>query len=544
ASESWVRGNAIYAPVDLIGSGTKAGERLVGVPIPQMPEEVILETIEKYAQAALRVKQAGFGMVLLHGGHGWFINQMMSPVINTRNDKWGGSIENRMRLPIMICDRIKEVCGKDFLIDFRFSAADVMNPGGYGIEDGVEMAKYIDGHVDLIHCSVGNHEVEESFTVVHPSMFLEEGCNLKYAAEVKKHVKTPVVTVGAFSDPAHMESVIAEGKADAIAIARGLLCDPELPNKARQGRDEDIDRCLQCLACFSGLLQTKHFSCALNPVTGRELENKFAACPVKHKKVMVAGGGIAGMKAALTAANLGHKVILCEISDHLGGVLRCEKDVSFKQKLDLYLERQAGRVFAHPNIEVKLNTAATYETAVQIEPDAIIAALGAKAVVPTFIPGWNRDNVFSAEHIYNDLSKSGKNVVILGGGLVGCELAVHLAMNGRSVTVLEMASRPNFEGNLLHGDAVLQKMKELGVKLKTGSKAVEIEQDGVITEDGTKYGADTVIYAVGQQSRRDETDALRFAAPEFYSVGDCNLPATIAKANKEAYYAARDMGRF
>ena len=298
---------------------------------------------------------------MLHGGHGWFLNQMMSPVINKRTDKWGGSIENRMRLPIMICDRIKEVCGKDFLIDFRFSAADVMNPGGYGIEDGVEMAKYIDGHVDLIHCSVGNHEVEESFVVVHPSMFLEEGCNLKYASEVKKHVSTPVVTVGAFSDPAHMEQVIAEGKADAIAIARGLLCDPELPNKARLGKVEDIDRCLQCLACFSGLLQTKHFSCALNPVTGRELENKFAPVTVKPKKVLVAGGGIAGMKAALTAADIGHKVLLLEKSDKLGGVLCCEKDVSFKQKLDLYLKMQAKRVFDHPNIEVKLNTPATVE---------------------------------------------------------------------------------------------------------------------------------------------------------------------------------------
>ena len=157
ASESYVNGNQIYAPVERMGEGTKAGARLHGVLIPEMPEEVILDTIEKFAQAALRCKQAGFGMVLVHGGHGWLLNQMMSPVINTRTDKWGGSLENRMRMPIAVCDRIREVCGRNFLIDFRFSAADVCNPGGYTPEDGIEMAKMIDGKVDIIHVSAGIH---------------------------------------------------------------------------------------------------------------------------------------------------------------------------------------------------------------------------------------------------------------------------------------------------------------------------------------------------------------------------------------------------
>ncbi len=542
SSESYIRGNEIYAPVACIGSGTKAGERLVGIPIPEMPEEIILEIIEKFAQAALRVKQAGFGMVLLHGGHGWLLNQMMNPKINTRTDKWGGSIENRMRMPIAICDRIKEVCGKDFLIDFRMSVADVMNPDGYTTEDGVEMAKMIDGHVDLIHCSVGNHEIEESFVVVHPSMFLEDGCNLKYAAEVKKHVKTPVVAVGAFSDPAHMEAVLAAGTVDAIAMARGLICDPDLPNKARMGKDEDIDRCLQCLSCFSGLLQTNQFCCAVNPVIGRELENKFDTTPVKAKKVLVAGGGIGGMKAALTAADRGHKVILCEKTGVLGGALRCEKTVSFKKKLDLYLNNQARRVSNHPNIEVRLNTPATKELALSLEPDAIIAALGARPVVPTFIKGYDLPHVFGAEEIYYHPEKAGKNIVILGGGLVGCELGIHLSMLGHDVTILEMASEPNFAGNKLHGEAVTAKLKELKIKLLTNTKALEITDAGVVSEKGL-HPADTVIYAVGQRALYEEVDELRFCAPEFYSVGDCNLPANIAKATKEGYYAARNIGR-
>lgn len=546
SGESYAQGHAIYAPVQRMGGGTKAGANLHGVLIPEMPEEVILETIEKYAEAAKRVKQAGFGMVLVHGGHGWLLNQMMSPVINTRTDKWGGSLENRMRMPIAICDRIKEVCGKDFLIDFRFSAADMMDPEGYTEEDGIQMAEMIDGHVDLIHCSVGNHEVEESFVIVHPSMFLEEGCNLKYAAAVKKRVKTPVVTVGAFSNPEQMEKVLADGTVDAIAIARGLICDPDLPNKARQGKDQDINRCLQCLACFSGLIQTKQFCCALNPVIGRELENKFDTTPVQPRKVMVAGGGIGGMEAALTAASRGHQVVLCEKSGQLGGVLRCEKQVSFKKKLDLYLDNQARRVMEHPNIEVRLNTPATKAVAEEIEPDAIIAALGARPVVPTFLKGYDLPHVLGAEEIYYHPEQAGHKVVILGGGLVGCELAIHLTQLGHEVTVLEMMDEPNFSGNFLHGEAVMAQIKQLGITLLTKTKAVEITADGVIGEnaDGQKhFPADTVVYAVGQRPVTDGLDELRGCAPEFYTVGDCNVPATIMKANKEAYYAARDIGR-
>lgn len=546
ASESYINGNQIYAPVERMGEGTKAGARLHGVLIPEMPEEVILETIEKFAEAALRCKQAGFGMVLVHGGHGWLLNQMMSPVINTRKDKWGGNLENRMRMPIAVCDRIKEVCGKDFLIDFRFSAADVCNPNGYTPEDGIDMAKMIDGHVDLIHCSVGNHEVEESFVVVHPSMFLEDACNLKYAAEVKKHVKTPVVAVGAFSDPQLMEDTLASGVVDAIAMARGLIADPDFPLKARQGKEEDINRCLRCYQCFSGLLDTKQFCCAINPVIGRELENKFDTIPYQRKKVLVAGGGISGMEAALESAKRGHNVILVEKKGKLGGALLCESEVSFKKNLDRYLTMQAKRVMENSQIEVRLNTEATGELAESIEPDVIIAALGARPVIPTFIPGYDRANVVGAEEVYYDLTKAGKKVVLLGGGLVGCELGIHLAINGRDVTILEMASTPNFAGNMLHGEAVMAQIGIYGIHLMTNTKAVEILENGVKAEgsEGEVFvEADTVIYAVGQRALSDEVDKLRFYAPEFYSVGDCNIPANIAKATKEGYYAARDIGR-
>ncbi len=224
-----------------------------------------------------------------------------------------------------------------------------------------------------------------------------------------------------------------------IAMARGLIADPDFPLKARQGKDGDINRCLRCYQCFSELLDTRQFCCAINPVIGRELENKFDTTRYDRKKVLLAGGGIGGMQAAPEAAKRGHEVVLVEKTGRLGGALLCEEKVSFKKNLDLYLSAQARRVMEHPGVEVRLNTEATKELAEGIAPDAINAALGARPVIPSFIPGYDKTNVAGAEEVYYNLTKAGKKVVILGG-LAGCELGIHLALNGRNVTIFEMAS--------------------------------------------------------------------------------------------------------
>lgn len=544
SSQSFVDGNEIWAPSETTIRGTKAGARLNGVVLPEMPEEVIMDIIEKYAQAAKRVQRAGFRMVLLHGGHGWLLNQFMSPLVNHRTDKWGGSAENRMRFPIAVCDRIKEVCGKDFLIDFRMSA-DEANSVGYKIDVGVEMAEQIDGHCDIIHCSCGNHEVVESFVVMHPSMFLPDGCNMKYAAEVKKHVKTPVATVGAFSDPAMMDKVLGEGLVDVIEIARGLIADPDLPNKARMGRDEDINECLRCYACFSQLLVKGQYGCAINPIIGRELENKYDTPPVRREKVVVIGGGMGGMEAALDCAKRGHQVTLIEKNHTLGGVLLIEENVAFKSKLCLYIGRQARRVMENPAITVMLDTGATKELVDSLKPDAVIAALGAKPAVPG-IPGVDGANVMNAEEAYVNAEKVGTRVVIIGGGLVGAELAIHLAMNGRKVTLMHRHSEIKYGGNGLHGQAIGEQFAIRKIDTAMNTSPIEITEKGVIGKgpDGEKlFEADTVIYSVGQRPLAEEAEQFRFCAPEFYVVGDCGTPATILEATSQAYYAARDIGR-
>ena len=540
ARRSFEMGHTIYGAV---ATRTDNFHSVKDLHAEEMPPEIIERTIQKFADAAFAAKRAGFGMVTIHGGHGWLITQFMHPT-NNRLDEWGGSMENRMRFPLAVCDAIRKKCGKNFVIEMRISGSEVYQ-GGYDLDYGVEIAKRLDGHLDLIHVSAGCHEVDEVFTVTHPSMFLADGVNVKYAAEIKKHVRTPVATVGSLSDPEMMEEIIASGKADVVELARQLLADPDMPNKARTGHENDINQCLRCLACFSHLMNGEDYSCAINPRMGFCVDEKFGRTePVRSKKILVVGGGVGGMTAALTAAEAGHEVILCEKEDHLGGVLRCESDVPFKKHMEDYLDRQSERI-ARSAIDVRLNTEVTPAYAEGIGADAIICSIGTRAFVPA-IPGIDGKNVVSAEDVYRDYTRTDENVVILGGGLVGTELSVYLGMRGRKVTLLEMAPELNYGDNKLHGQALGLQYPKYGIRICTGTKALEITDEGVWAEkDGERifYPADTVVTALGLTPLREEALALRECAPDFYLVGDALAAGTIREANWSAYNAVLDIGR-
>ena len=529
-------GNQLYGPMEYV---TEAGYR-----VEAMTEEKIYEVIEQHAKAAQLAKQCGFGMVTIHGGHGWLLTEFMSPKSNQRTDKWGGSPENRCRLAVEICKAVRRAVGPYFPIEMRISGSEC-NPAGYDIDEGIAIAKQLDGHLDLIHVSAGSHEVWDVFTVTHPDMFLPHGVNVKYAAEIKKHVKTAVATVGALTEPELMEEIIASGQADVVELARALISDPDLPLKARTGRDAEINKCMRCFTCFSSHMTKGQFACAINPIIGQEIENKWPIQPASKKKILVAGGGIGGMQAAITAAQRGHDVILCEKTDKLGGVLNCEHDVPFKKPLTEYLERQA-RILKDAGVDIRLSTDATPELAESLKPDVIIASLGSRPMVPD-IPGIDGANVFSAEEIYYDPSKAGQRVVILGGGLVGTELAIYLAGLGREVSVVEMAPTPGDGGNRLQGLATRLELARKNVIVNLSVTAKEINEKGLIGEgpDGKKlFEADTVIYAAGQVPLRAQADALRLSAPEFHQIGDCVTPKNIYDATRLAYNIARDIGRF
>ena len=331
---------------------------------------------------------------------------------------------------------------------------------------------------------------------------------------------------------------------------------------------------MRCFECFSGLVTKRQYSCAVNPEIGFERECGHAAPPAVKKTVLVAGGGVAGMQAALTASQRGHRVILCEKADRLGGVLRCEEKVPFKELLSDYLNGQATMLLRAP-MDVRLGTEATPALAKAIGADVIIAALGGRPLVPK-IPGIEGKNVFGAEEVYSNPEKTGQNVVLLGGGLVGVELALFLAGLGRTITLLEMMETLGDGGNPLHGLALVNEMKKHDIRAFTGTRAVEINEKGVVGEyvgsaytlptsstvqaavlhsnsfgkvvrsdfkEGNKtlFEADTVIYATGRRPLRDEADAFRFCAPEFHQIGDCLTPKNIQQATAMAFTVARDI---
>ena len=529
------RGSA-YGPVEC---------ELAGRIIMPMDEEIIERTIRKYAEGAALAKRCGFGMVTVHAGHGWLLHQFLSPITNTRTDKWGGpDIENRARLTIEVCKAIRKAVGPGFPIEVRISGSECYD-GGFGLDEGIAIAKQLDDYIDLLHVSAGNHEVDEVFAVTHPSMFLEDGCNVVYASEIKKHVKSPVAAIGALSDPELMEEIIASGKADVVQAARALLCDPDLPNKARAGKDNEAKRCMRCLACFSNEMNYGQPYCALNPETGRELEMRYEIPAAIKKKVLVVGGGIGGMQAALTCISRGHEVTLCEKSDRLGGVLRCEADVAFKKNLEYYLDQQETAI-KNAGIDLRLDTTVTPEYAAQLDPDVIIAALGATPIKPK-IPGIDGSNVVAAQDAYVSVDKVGESVVILGAGLVGVELGLHLISKGRKVRIVEMLDHISDGGNFLHILGLNVEIKKRGLEIDFNTKAMEITSSGVICESDGKsvtYDADTVIYAVGQRSLRDDAIALGACAPEFHMLGDCVSPRNITDANAEAFMTARNIGKF
>ena len=510
-----------------------------GVEVKALTKEMIQEIAASYAHVAGLAKRAGFEMLMIHGGHGWLLNQFLSPYFNKRNDEYGGSLENRCRFAVEVLQAVRKEVGPFFPVEFRMSGSELFE-GGYDIQEGCRIAQQLEPYIDLLHVSAGTYQ--RGFGDTHPSMFKEHGCNVYLAAEIKKHVSVPVATIGGLNAPEQMEEIIASGKADVVYMARALLADPFLPRKITENRPEEIVKCLRCFTCMAERAATSTRRCTVNPLIGREMEgDEILPAPVK-KKVLIAGAGPGGLYAAYTAARRGHKVILCEKESQVGGILKSEQALPFKQEM-YELSNTYRRLAEQAGAEIRLNTEVTKEYAEKEQADALIIAVGSAPLVPP-IPGLQGDNVVMVNNYYLEKEKVGKNVVVFGGGLAGCECAIHLGMEGKNVHLVEMRDELAPDANVRHRPLLLKEVEKY-VTVHTGYKGLEVTREGIVCEDSNKerhlVPGDTVICALGQRSRTDMVDQLQDGAPFVRVIGDAAKVSTITNAVYWGYHGALDI---
>lgn len=561
AATDAIKKHNAFAAVELIHPGTRANPEYYDGPIwgpsagpghlgkdySELDQKTIDYIVERFGDAAEMAKLGGVDLVMIHAGHGWLLHQFLSPLNNRRTDRYGGSLENRARITMEVIANIRKKCGKDFPIEVRMSGTEIVE-GGLTLQDQIEFAKLLDGKVDLIHVTSGTFHVPSTNQHMIPNGFLPQGCNVYLAEAIKKEMKhTPVVTVGALGDPELMESIIAEGRADIVALARPLLADPELPNKLKAGQVEKIFPCLRCMACISESFvpYVRYCSrirrCPSNPTAYKEIPASQVKKAEQPKKVLVIGGGPSGMEAAAELAERGHHVILCERENELGGAMRHAKYVPFKQKVDQLMHVMIRRL-ERSGAEIRLRTAATPTLVESLHPDVIVAALGAKAKKPEVV---GAEHAIIEEDALQRIDSLGQNVAIVGGGLVGCELALQLGMTGRTVHLLSRKKEVCRDAAYLYREGLLMELKKVPVKIYNEAECTAITSEGVTVRnaDAREYTllADTVIWAGGYLPMEDEAEQFRTLAYDFWKIGDCAQVRKIYNARREGYNAGSNI---
>ncbi len=546
-----------------------------------LDEQGIEAIVTMFAAAADRAKRAGIDAVEIHAGHGYVFSAFLSPAYNQRTDDYGGSLENRARFLTRTIRAVRDAVGPDYPVWMRFDAREYLMDYGITLEDAVRVAQLAEAAgLDAIHVSAhGDGNYGRTYSTGHATD-IQNGF-VESATAIKAAVSIPIICPGRI-EPEDADRFIAEGKLDFVTMGRKLLADPHLPNKLAAGRPQDVRPCVYCYTCISSIFNSSHIMCAVNPMTGFETERAPAAAAA-HKTILVAGGGPGGMESARLLAEKGHRVILCEATSRLGGTAQFAS-VAYapNQRIVDWLKRQ----IATSKVEVRLNTVVTSELARSLGADEIIVATGAKRAMPP-IPGSDQDFVFSGDDMRSlvlgrDLetltSKTsattrlamklgsltgvtgklnllrqgskvwmplGKRVVIIGGELVGLELAEFLAHRGREVTVLEETSRMGKGIPLVRRFRAVDDCRELGVALLTSVKQVAIGDHRVsyINENDQErtISADTVIVARGATGDETLAEALEAAGFPVRKVGDCTGVGYIEGAMRDAALACQTL---
>lgn len=510
-----------YSSSNIIGTQPVAPSAIASRVSHEMPRELtnqeIKEIIESFAQGARRAREAGADGVDLAGAVGYIIAQFLSPYSNTRTDEYGGDMEHRLQFVLEVIERIQQTVGKDYPIMIRISGDEFIK-GGNSLDDMKLIAQALDrAGVASINVIPGWHESPVPLVSWH----VPPGHYVYLAEEVRKVVDVPVIASNRINTPQLAEQLIAGGRVDAVTMARALIADPELPNKAQAGRIDEIRPCVACnQGCYDRLFADKDIMCMTNPAAGREEE--FAIRPVdKPRKIMVVGGGPAGMEAARVAAARGHQVVLYEKNDSLGGQLTLAAAPPGKDEINGLVGYFATQM-AKLGIRVNVGQEATLDTINSELPDAVVVAAGAAPIVPN-IPGVQGGNVVTAHDVLAGRATTGKQVVVVGGGQVGIETADYLVEQGKQATIVEMLDKLGPDLGVTVRWIVMKHINERAIRGITSARVTEITGSGLTYEkDGILHtlDADTVVLAVGARAQKKLAEDLEQRI-EVYSVGDC-----------------------
>ncbi|MBW2480086.1 MAG: FAD-dependent oxidoreductase [Deltaproteobacteria bacterium] len=497
----------------------------------------IQQLIQKFGDAAERAYQAGFELIEIHGAHGYLINQFLSGFSNIREDAYGGTVTARTRFAREIVAELRRRLGPEFPISFKISAEEYVN-GGLTTPESIEILKIlVEAGIDIVQVSAGNDVTAE--WICQP-MFMKKACLVDSAAQIKQALDIPMMAVGRINDPLIANDIIVRKKADLVCMGRGLLADPEMPLKAREGRLDEIRTCIACNTCMESIFKRGRIECLVNPMLGREKEMAFVKTR-NPKKIMVIGGGPGGLNAAWVAAKRGHEVHVHEKRNELGGQLVPGSLPGHKAELRslIRFQKKQAEIFG---VRCHLNHEVTAEDVQAENPDIVILATGSLPALPS-VEGIGKDIVLTYEDVLDGGRRDFNAVVIVGGGPTGLELALHLSDHGRAVTVIEMLPKAGAGLEAMTKKIILDRLKQNKVAVITNTRLLRVEDDGVVVagpdEAESSITADKVVIAVGTRPNSSLYDQIRALGYETYQIGDCLEP----RGAKDAIYDSAVLGR-